>query len=57
MLLPKKIAPGDSLIFEFASIHGGTVSNIVPGEVTLEGSIRVSNPGRDEISGKRKVSQ
>ena len=43
-LLPKKIAPGDPLIFEFAAIHGGTVGNIVPGEVTLKGSIRVSNP-------------
>jgi len=43
-LLPKKLAPGEPLIFEFASIHGGTVGNIVPPEVVLEGSIRVSSP-------------
>jgi amidohydrolase len=43
-LLPKNLAPGEPLIFEFASIHGGTVGNIVPPEVVLKGGIRVSSP-------------
>jgi amidohydrolase len=42
--LPKSLAPGEPLIFEFASIHGGTVDNIVPPEVVLKGGIRVSSP-------------
>jgi amidohydrolase len=51
-LLPKKIAPGDPMIFEFAAIHGGTVGNIVPDEVTLKGSIRVPSPEkRDMMTG------
>jgi amidohydrolase len=43
-LMPKSLAPGQPLIFEFASIHGGTVGNIVPPEVVLKGGIRVSSP-------------
>jgi amidohydrolase len=43
-LLPKQLAPGEPLIFEFASIHGGTVGNIVAPEVVLKGGIRVSSP-------------
>ena len=40
------------MIFEFAAIHGGTVGNIVPDEVTLKGSIRVSSPEkRDMMTG------
>jgi amidohydrolase len=42
-LMPKNLAPGEPLIFEFASIHGGTVGNIVPPEVVLKGGIRVSS--------------
>jgi len=41
--MPKKLAPGEPLIFEFVSIHGGTAGNIVPPEVILEGGIRVSS--------------
>jgi amidohydrolase len=43
-MLPKNLAPGEPLIHEFASIHGGTVGNIVPPEVVLKGAIRVSSP-------------
>lgn len=43
-MLPKCLAPGEPLILEFASIHGGTVGNIVPPEVVLKGGIRVSSP-------------
>lgn len=43
-MLPKSLAPEQPLIFEFASIHGGTVCNVVPPEVVLLGSIRVSSP-------------
>jgi amidohydrolase len=43
-MLPKSLAPGEPLIFEFASIHGGTVDNIVPPEVVLGGGIRTSSP-------------
>jgi amidohydrolase len=43
-VIPKNLAPGEPLIFEFASIHGGTVGNIVPPEVVLKGGIRVSSP-------------
>jgi amidohydrolase len=42
-MLPKNLAPGEPLIFEFASIHGGTVGNIIPPEVVLKGGIRVSS--------------
>jgi amidohydrolase len=42
-LMPKNLAPGETLIFEFTSIHGGTVDNIVPPEVVLKGGIRVSS--------------
>ena len=42
-LMPKNLAPGEPLIFEFASIHGGTVGNIVPPQVVLKGGIRVSS--------------
>ncbi len=47
-LLPKKLAPGDPLVFEFAAIQGGTVSNIVPDNVVMKGSIRVSSPDQLE---------
>jgi len=43
-MLPKTLAPGEPLILEFASIHGGTVGNVVPPEVVLKGGIRVSSP-------------
>jgi amidohydrolase len=43
-MMPKSLAPEEPLIFEFAAIHGGTVGNIVPPEVVLEGGIRVSSP-------------
>jgi amidohydrolase len=43
-MLPKCLAPGEPLIFEFASVHGGTVGNIVPPEVVLKGGIRVASP-------------
>jgi amidohydrolase len=43
-LMQKSLAPPEPLIFEFASIHGGTVANVVPPEVVLEGALRVSSP-------------
>jgi amidohydrolase len=43
-LMPKNLAPGEPLIFEFASVHGGTVGNVVPPEVVLQGGIRVCSP-------------
>ena len=48
-MLAKKLAPGQPLIFEFASIHGGTVGNVVPPEIVLQGSIRVSSPEQLEL--------
>jgi len=47
-MLPKGLVPGEPLIFEFASIHGGTVGNVVPPEVVLQGGIRVPDPERLE---------
>lgn len=43
-LLPKRIAPGDPMIFDFCAVHGGTAGNIVPDEVNLKGGLRVSSP-------------
>ncbi len=43
-ILPKSLAPGEPLIFEFGAIHGGTAGNVVPAEVVLKGSIRLSSP-------------
>lgn len=52
-LLPKTLVPGEPLIFEFASIHGGTVGNIVPPEVVLKGGIRVLSAERLEQTVER----
>jgi amidohydrolase len=51
--IPKRVAPGDPVIFDFCSVHGGTVGNIVPEEVTLQGGLRVASPELlDELIGK-----
>jgi len=49
-ILPKKIDPGDPLIFAYGSVHGGSAPNIIPDKVTLTGSIRAGSPEKlDEI--------
>jgi amidohydrolase len=42
--LPKRVAPGEPLIFDFCSVHGGTAGNIVPDQVTLKGGLRAASP-------------
>ena len=42
-VLPKGLEPGEPIIFDFGSIHGGTVGNIIPSEVNLKGNIRISS--------------
>jgi amidohydrolase len=42
--LPKRVAPGEPLIFDFCAVHGGTVGNIVPDEVTIKGGLRAASP-------------
>ena len=50
--LPKRVAPGDPVIFDFCSVHGGTAGNIVPDEVTLQGGLRVATPEQlDALTG------
>ncbi len=44
-LMLKRAVPGETNIFAFGAIHGGTVDNIVPDQVTLLGSIRTPTPG------------
>lgn len=43
-LMLRRAAPGETNIFAFGTIQGGTADNIVPDQVTLSGSIRTSTP-------------
>jgi amidohydrolase len=43
-LMAKRTAPGETMIFAFGTIHGGTAENIIPDQVTLSGSIRTATP-------------
>jgi amidohydrolase len=43
-LMAKRTAPGETMIFAFGTIHGGTADNIIPDQVTLSGSIRTATP-------------
>ena len=43
-IMLKRAAPGETNIFAFGAIQGGTADNIVPDQVTLLGSIRTSTP-------------
>jgi amidohydrolase len=43
-MMSRRVAPGQTMIFGFGTIHGGTADNIVPDEVTLTGSIRTATP-------------
>jgi amidohydrolase len=42
ILMLKRAAPGDPMIFAFGTVHGGTADNIIPDEVKLTGSIRTT---------------
>jgi amidohydrolase len=43
-LMSKRVAPGESAIFSFGTIQGGTTDNIIPEQVSLSGSIRTASP-------------
>ena len=43
-LMPKRTAPGETAIFGFGTIEGGTADNIIPEQVALSGSIRTATP-------------
>jgi amidohydrolase len=43
-MMSRRAAPGQTMIFGFGTIHGGTADNIVPEEVALTGSIRTATP-------------
>ncbi|MDH3878061.1 MAG: amidohydrolase [Desulfobacterales bacterium] len=47
-IVSRKINPLDPAILSFSTVHGGTASNIIPGEVTLTGSIRTLDPEKRE---------
>ncbi len=50
--ISREIAPIDSAVITFGSIHGGTVRNIIAGDVTLAGTIRcASKEVRDNMPG------
>lgn len=43
-LMLRRVAPGETNIFAFGTIQGGTADNIIPDQVVLTGSIRTPNP-------------
>ena len=43
-LMLRRTAPGETMIFAFGTIQGGTADNIIPDQVTLSGSIRTATP-------------
>jgi amidohydrolase len=43
-LMHKANEPGQTLVFGFGTVHGGTADNIIPDEVSLSGSIRTATP-------------
>ncbi len=43
-LMLRRAAPGETMIFAFGTIEGGTADNIIPDQVTLSGSIRTTTP-------------
>ncbi len=43
-IVSREIAPADSAVLSFGKISGGTVGNIIPDKVLLEGSIRTLLP-------------
>ena len=47
-LMPKRTAPGETAIFGFGTIEGGTADNIIPERVSLTGSIRTATPEERE---------
>lgn len=47
-LMPKRTAPGETAIFGFGTIEGGTADNIIPEQVSLSGSIRTATPEERE---------
>ena len=44
-IVSRNISPLDSAVFTIGKIYGGTKSNIIAGEVVMEGTIRASNSG------------
>jgi amidohydrolase len=47
-LMSKRTAPGETAIFGFGTIEGGTADNIIPEQVSLSGSIRTATPEERE---------
>jgi len=47
-LMAKRTAPGETAIFAFGTIHGGTADNIIPEQVALSGTIRTATPEERE---------
>jgi amidohydrolase len=45
-IVTRKIDPLDPAILSFSTVHGGTVSNVIPEEVTLTGAIRALTPDK-----------
>jgi amidohydrolase len=43
-MMSRRVALGQTMIFGYGTIHGGSADNIVPDEVTLTGSIRTATP-------------
>lgn len=43
-IISRRISPLDSGVVSIGQIHGGTASNIIPSEVSLEGTIRSYSP-------------
>jgi len=43
-LMLRRVPPGETMIFGFGTIAGGTADNIIPDQVTLSGSIRTATP-------------
>lgn len=43
-IVPRKVSPLEPAVISIGRIHGGAVSNVIPAEVELEGTIRCRNP-------------
>ena len=52
-IVSRQIDPLKSLVVTVATIHGGTASNVIPGDVTLTGTVRTLLPETRDFAQKR----
>ncbi len=52
-IVSRNVDPLKPAVLTFATIHGGTVYNIIPGEVLLTGTVRTFDPGLQKMIERR----